>query len=137
MQNHYLLSDDVFETQFEDCSLNPKLFSHEAHIRLAWIHIKKYGVDRAITNINSQLLNFVVSVRARDKYNKTVTVAAVKTVYHFMLKSNTDNFKSFILEFPRLNKNFKALLNSHYSMDLFNYEAAKKQYIEPDVLPYD
>ncbi len=137
MQNHYLLNDDAFETQFENCSLNPKLFSHVAHLRLAWIHIKKYGVEMAIMNIDNQLLKFIESLDARDKYNKTVTVAAVNTVYHFMLKSNADNFKSFILEFPRLNKNFKALLNCHYSMDLFNYEAAKKQYIEPDVLPYD
>jgi hypothetical protein len=137
MQNHYLLNDDEFETQFEDCSLNPKLFSHEAHIRLAWIHIKKYGVVRAIQNIDNQLLKFVESLNARDKYNKTVTVAAVKTVYHFMLKSNADNFKKFILEFPRLNKNFKGLLDSHYSMDLFNYGVAKKQYIKPDLLPYD
>jgi hypothetical protein len=137
MHDHNQLNDDAFETQFKNCSLNPKLFSHEAHIRLAWIHIKKYGVDKAITNIDNQLLRYVESLNARDKYNKTVTIAAVKTVYHFILKSNTDNFKNFILEFPRLNKNFKDLLDSHYSMDLFNYEVAKNQYIAPDLLQYD
>lgn len=137
MQDHYQLNNDTFETQFKNCSLNSKLFSHEAHIRLAWIHIKKYGVDKAIENIDNQLLKFVESVNARDKYNKTLTVAAVKTVHHFILKSNTDNFKSFILEYPRLNKNFKDLLNSHYSKDLFNSKAGKNQYIEPDLLPYD
>jgi hypothetical protein len=40
---HFSLTDIEFENQFENGTLKPELFSHEAHVRLAWIHIKKYG----------------------------------------------------------------------------------------------
>ena len=137
MQDHYKLNDVEFVRQFKNGSLDPKLFSHEAHIRLAWIHINNYGIDIAIENIDEQLLKYTTSLGAKDKYNKTVTVAAVRAVYHFFLKSKSDNFKNFILEFPRLRDNFKDLLDSHYGFDIFKSEVAKKEYLEPDLLPFD
>lgn len=50
METHFALSDDDFEKAFEASILDPKIFSHEGHIRLVWIHIKKYGALRAIEN---------------------------------------------------------------------------------------
>ena len=137
MDNHYTLTDAEFELQFGTASLDPNLFSHEAHLRLAWIHIRKYGVERAIKNICSQLQDFTISVGARDKYNKTVTIAAIRAVYHFMLRSNTDNFLDFIAENQRLKTSFKALLASHYVTDIFKSEQAKQAYLEPELLPFD
>ena len=137
MENHFQLTDSEFANRFENGSLNPKLFSHEAHIRLAWIHIKNYGLDKAIENVDSQLINYTTGLGAGDKYHKTVTVAAVRSVYHFFLKSESDNFKDFIVEFPRLRDNFKDLLDSHYGFDIFKSEAANKEYFDPDLLPFD
>lgn len=137
MEKHYQLTDAEFKKQFANCTLDPEIFSHEAHLRLAWIHLDQYGIDQAIQNICLQLLNFVDSLGARDKYNKTVTIAAIRAVYHFMLKSETTNFKDFILENPRLKHNFMELLSFHYKTDIFNSERAKKAYLEPDLLPFD
>jgi len=137
MKIHYDLMDDEFEQQFELCALNPELFSHEAHLRLAWIHITKYGIEKALDNIQSQLMKYVEHVGARDKYNKTVTIAAVKAVYNFVLKSGSDNFQDFIAESPRLKHNFKGLMDSHYAADIFTSEKAKKEYLSPDLLPFD
>ena len=43
IEKHYQLSDEEFEQQFQNCLLSPVLFTHEAHLRLAFIHILKYG----------------------------------------------------------------------------------------------
>lgn len=137
MINHFELTDLEFEVQFESCSLNPVLFSHEAHIRLAWIHINNYGVEQALLNIQKQLLSFVAHVGAPNKYNTTLTIAAIKAVYHFTLKSTSNNFKDFIQEFPRLKNNFKALMDAHYGFDIFSSEHAKTAYLEPDLVPFD
>jgi len=32
-------------------------FSHEAHLRLARIHITRYGIEKAVDNITRQLLS--------------------------------------------------------------------------------
>lgn len=134
---HFQLTDAEFENQFERGTLAPALFSHEAHLRLAWIHLSKYGEAQAIKNIHRQLLQFVVLVGARDKYNYTLTVAAIRIVNHFMKKSQSDNFQKFVEEFPQLKYNFKELLAKHYRIGTFTSEKARSEFVEPDLLPFD
>ena len=136
MDSHLELSDECFEEQFQNCTLDPALFNHEAHLRLAWIHVRKYGAEKAIENITSQLFSFVVSVGAMQKYNKTITIAAIRAVNHFINKSDADNFADFIQDCPRLKYNFKELMSYHYRVDIFKSELAKSQYLEPDLLPF-
>jgi hypothetical protein len=136
MEAHFELGDYVFEQQFRACTLNPALFNHEAHLRLAWIHIKKYGVDKAIENICQQLTTFVGLLGASDKYNKTLTIAAIRAVNHFINKADIDNFQDFIQTFPRLKFNFKELMAFHYLADIYTLETAKKEYLQPDLLPF-
>ena len=137
MKNHFILNDSEFEKAFESCSLDPSLFSHEAHVRLAWIHINKYGIDKAEKNIQKQLQKFVLHVGAKDKYHKTITIVAIKAVNHFIKQSNTDSFINFIEEFQQLKTNFKTLINSHYSIDVFNSEFAKVNFLKPDLIPFN
>lgn len=137
MTTHLDLSDAQLLAQLENCSLEPALFNHEAHLRLAWIHLKHHDIDDAIAKVCKQLERYVDSLGARDKYNTTLTVAATRTVYHFMLKSNSHTFPEFMLEFPRLKSNFKDLLFTHYGFNIFSSERAKAEYLEPDLVPFD
>ncbi len=137
MEKHFEFTDADFVQQFISCELDPTVFSHEAHLRLAWINIDQHGIEKAIESIQTQLKKFVEFVGATDKYNKTLTIASMKAVYHFMLKSKADNFKDFIIEFPQLKNNFKGLISTHYSFDVFNLEEAKAEYLEPDLMPFD
>ncbi|QMW04252.1 hypothetical protein [Spirosoma foliorum] len=136
MESHYALNDDQFAQQFELCQLNPALFSHEAHLRLAWIHVTRYGVEQAIENICTQLVRFVDSLGARDKYNQTLTVAAIRAVNHFVNKSDCTNFQDFIEQLPRLKYNFKELIACHYQLDIYTSDLARTTYVEPDLLPF-
>lgn len=137
MERHFTLTDIELEKQFQSCSLDPAIFTHEAHLRLAWLYINKYGADKAIDNICCQLQNFVDSLGLKNKYNETVTIAAVKAIYHFMLKSKTDNFRDFITENSRLKYSFKELMAFHYQTDIFNSPTAKEMYLMPELLPFD
>lgn len=137
IEHHSQLTNTEFENRFQNCELSPKLFSHEAHLRLAWIHINQYGAAKAIQNITNQIKNYVKHLDAEDKYNETLTVAAIKVVEHFMNKSQSDNFQDFIIEYPRLKNNFKTLIDAHYGFDIFNSKKAKQKYLEPDLLPFD
>ena len=137
MENHFSLSDEDFARQFASLELNPALFSHEAHLRLAWIHVTQHGVDQAIANVTSQIKAFATHHGDGGKYHTTVTVAAVRAVYHFVLKSGSDSFQDFISEFPQLKEEFKRLLDSHYSINIFKSTEARQQYLEPDLAPFD
>jgi hypothetical protein len=48
MEDHFKLSDSEFEKKFESCEFDHSMFNHEAHLRLAWIHIHNYGIEKAL-----------------------------------------------------------------------------------------
>jgi hypothetical protein len=137
MEKHVELTDEQFEQQFQEATLDAHLFTHEAHVRLAWIHVKKYGIEQAIQNVTTQLRAYVETLGATDKYNETLTVAAVKAVYHFYLRTEHVSFQDFILKNKRLKENFRELMNAHYSTDIFRSEAAQKHFLAPELLPFD
>jgi hypothetical protein len=136
MNSHFDLTDSAFEQQFKSCTLDPALFNHEAHLRLAWIHIRQYGVEQAIENICTQLIAYTSHLGASDKFNKTLTIAAIRAVYHFMQKTTAVTFDDFIRQFPRLKTNFRDLIAAHYAQNIFKSEMAKREYLEPDLLPF-
>lgn len=131
------LSDNEFIDQFSNCRLNPEIFNHEAHLRLAYIHLKNDGLQKSMETISNQLRQFTKYHGAEDKYNATLTIAAIKAVHHFMKKSDSQNFIDFIVEFPRLKYNFRDLMNAHYGFDIFKSKQAKRRFLEPDLLPFD
>ena len=137
MKSHRQYSDADFLTQFEAGSFPSSLFSHEAHLRLAYLHIKTYGIDRAVDVVGRQIFHYVERLGAEDKFHKTLTVAATRAVYHFMLRTSAHDFEGLLSEFPRLTSDFKALIETHYGFDILSSTQAKTQYVEPDLLPFD
>ncbi|WP_405207621.1 hypothetical protein [Aquimarina sp. LLG6339-5] len=136
METHFDLNDLEFIRLFKEGTLNPSLFNHEAHLRLAWIHITFSDADTARKKISNHIVSYVTKLNATDKFNKTLTIAAVNIVNHYIQKSQSNNFKEFITEFPGLKNNFKELVNAHYSFDIFNSKEAKMNYLPPDLLPF-
>lgn len=136
MEAHHQLTNAEFEQQFATCQLDSSLFSHEAHLRLAWIHIQQYGQQQAEINIQKQLQDFVASLGATDKYHATLTVAAVRIVGHFIKNSSAETFSQFMEEYPRLKTAFKGLVEQHYSFDIFSSDAARSSFVEPDLVAF-
>ncbi len=135
--HHSQFSDSEFIEAFESASLDPKLFNHEAHLRLAWIYIQNHGEQKAIEKTCTGIKDFDIIYGKGDKFHTTITVAAVKVVHHFMKKSESKSFADFIEEFPRLKVAFKELLDQHYGFNIFSSDEAKTNYIVPDILPFD
>lgn len=136
-QKHFTLSDDDFIAQFETLELPENWFTHEAHLRLAYILLKRHGVQQSIKQMCAQIKQFDHHFGDGTKYHHTITIAAIKTVNHFMCKSVTHSFKELLLEFPQLRNNFIGLLKSHYSPKILESNKSRVSYIEPDLLPYD
>ncbi|MGV3596530.1 MAG: hypothetical protein ACO1PI_01610 [Bacteroidota bacterium] len=137
MEAHHKLSDYELEVQFGLCTLPKALFTHETHLRLAWIHIIKYGMNNAIINLCAQIKNYARSLGYAEKFNQTLTVAAVKTVNHFIQKSVSNTFQEFITEFPQLKNGFKSLLNEHYGFDIIHPEKEQIEYLQANLLAFE
>lgn len=150
MEHHRTLSDRAFLEQFANQTLPPEWFSHEAHLRLAFLHIRNRGVEKAIDTVRTQLKAYVAHLGATDKYHETLTVAAVRAVYHFMRRegmtlpdsrlpdqSTLEDFLTLLHRHPRLRTSFRDLMFAHYRTDIFSSAFAKKEYLEPELLPFD
>jgi hypothetical protein len=137
MEDHRHLTDTEFMRLFAHAELEAGLFTHEAHLRLAWLKIRDHGIEEAVDIIRDQLKNFVAAVGAQNKYHETLTVAAVRAVHHFMRRADHKSFDEFIRDTPELKTRFKELIASHYSIDIFDSEQARKTLIEPDVTHFD
>ena len=136
MEDHFGYSDERLEQLFSSSQLQPKHFTHEAHLRLAWIHITKYGRRKAVDELTKQIRTYATSLDAAHKYHHTITVAAINVVNHFICRSSSDDFVALVAEFPRIKSHFRELLLTHYSSDLIFSDSAKSQYVEPYLLPF-
>ena len=130
------ISDEEFEQQFKSCEFDPHQFSHRAHLRLAYVHIRKYGLEEAIRNLCLQIAIYDRTHDEGIKYHETITIVAARIMDHFMNKQTSEGFDALLEEFPALEKDFMGLINQHYSINLFTHPTAKIEYLEPDLRPF-
>lgn len=136
MERHWKISDAEFENKFSTSSFRPLWFTHEAHLRLAWIYITKYGSEIAFEKYSTQLQEFAKKYNADGKYNATVTFASIQIMNHFINESDAYDFQDFMNEFPQLKTNFKQVIQKHYSGDVFTSKEAKQNILQPDLVPF-
>lgn len=110
-EKHQLLTDKQFEQKFEDCTLAPALVTYEAHLRLAYIHVKKHGLKNAVVTLYKQLNAFDTKFgNIIIVINKTTIKLFVKLIYDFIKRAKATSFKELLFEFPDIKTHFKSLL---------------------------
>lgn len=103
---------------FENGTLNPAHYTHEVMLRIAWILIQKYGT-KVGTEKNCELkAAYFKNVLKSDKFNRTLTIAYSEILNHFMEQSQSEDFDTLLLEYPRLRYNFKKLVKTHYGYNI-------------------
>lgn len=137
IKSHHQLSDEEFIVAFESCQLAPALFSHEAHLRLAWLYLQQaQDLQEASHRLTGAIRAYVAHLGAEDKYHETLTVAALQVMRHFMQKTAPGSFIHLIRQYPRLLTHFKDLLAQHYSAMQLHSAQARVSYQQPDLLPF-
>ncbi len=135
-QAHFLLSDHEFVDQFENLQLNPSYFTHLAHMRIAWLYIKDFGVERASFALCDRIKSFDRKFGTGGKFNKTVTIAFVHLINERQQLGIYRNFESFLEANESLVSDYRDLISKHYSFDPFSSEKAKLEYMLPDKIPF-
>ena len=133
MEKHKRFSDEVYEQKFREGKFPPLYFSHEAHLRLAYIHLEKYGLEQSIENMCTQIYDFAIKYDATTKFNATVTYASLQIMYHYMNNGESSNFSELMEELPHLLIDFKGEIHKHYSWDVFRSPEAKAKIHHPDL----
>lgn len=133
---HTNSNDQEFMDMIEDCSMDPEVFGHEAHVRFAYLHIQKYGVDQACINLCRQIKDFDDTYGNGMIFHVTMTTAAVRIINGLMDKSKGMGFTAFLDENPIVLSDFKSLISQHYSKSILQDHRSRVSLMEPDLASF-
>jgi len=111
-------------SRFENCEYALDEFDHHEHLRVAWTYLRLVGFDAALARMRQGLLRFSAYHNAMG-YNETITVFWMRVL---MTHCEADPAEV-IQNIP------KEILFRHFSRECVMSEQARRQWIEPDLLP--
>jgi len=129
--NHKELSDDAFLHQLEEGTIDPALFNHEAHIRMAWLYLTRTELEPALASIIKIIRQLDNQYANGKKYHHTITMCFSLIIALQTRQNKFENWQAFIHEHPSL-ANPKALLAEFYHEATLYSDQAKKRFVPPD-----
>ena len=110
-------------------------FRHRQHIHLAFLAVRRYGMPEATTRVCAWIQRISAYERAPQKYHHTVSRAWVEIVAHHLdADPGCADFGTFAARHPALLD--KRLLTRHYRSSTLAAAAARRSWVEPDLLPF-
>jgi hypothetical protein len=122
------LSDEEFISAFEACRV-PEGLPHLAHVRLAWLSIRRLGTTEAVERVVTGIHRFALADGAIEKFHETMTRAWVYLIADAMRQNPAGDFDAFIRGCPDLLD--KDLLVRHYRP--LTLERGRSGWIPPDL----
>ena len=132
----YRTDQDVREVaeRFESCSYALHEFTHARHITVAVLYLYDFGLEAAMTKMRESLHRFSAH-HGKMGYNETITRFWLVLVRHYLQASRQQ--KSLAVLANEAVERFadKNLLFRHYTRQRALVDEAKRDWVEPDLLP--
>ncbi|WKE65176.1 hypothetical protein PVT67_16155 [Gallaecimonas kandeliae] len=126
------MTDNDFLAAFEAGTLPGEAFDHRAHLRLAWLYLRRLPQAQAEAAVCAGIQGFAERLGAADKFHLTLTMALVRLVAAAPL---APSFEAFLAGSPALLADAKGLLAQHYSAELLASLDARHAFLGPDLAP--
>jgi hypothetical protein len=127
------MDDDAFLEAFEGGTPQRQGFGHRDHLRMAWLYIRRYGPDQAVSRAETGLRALATAHGHPERYSATRTAVWVALVAHHLAEAPELSFEEFLERFPRLLDG--RLLDAHYSPGLLASAGSRTRWVEPDRRP--
>jgi len=127
------MSDDEFLAAFDSCTLPKPLWTHEAHVRLAWICLNRMPFAAAREHVRAGIRKYNESLGNTTGYHDTVTVAFVRIIA--WKRTPGESFADFRLRHPDVFSKDQPVLRHFYSKARLDSATARSAFVEPDLRP--
>jgi hypothetical protein len=127
------MTDDEFLAAFDACTLSKPLWTHEAHVRLAWICLGRMPFAAARDHARAGIRKYNESLGNTTGYHDTVTVAFVRIIAARRRPGET--FAEFREANPDVFSKDEPILLSYYSKPRLDSAAARARFVESDLRP--
>ncbi len=127
-------TDEAFRKAFESLRIPDEVFHHREHIRLAWIYSRHFPQEQGLSLMAQGIQAFAKHHGAASKYHHTITVAWMRLVRHAVRQAPEESdFNAFAAAHVHLFS--PRLLECYYSKARIQSDAARNNWIEPDLRP--
>jgi hypothetical protein len=132
---HLKLSDTEFLDAFTQCTLPAKLWSHTAHVRLAWLRLAEHPYEDALISVRRGIQSYNEAVLHKENaYHETITVAFMRLVAHAK-HAGVDSLSALESTHPALFDRQLSAVLVHYTRDRLMSNEARARFVEPDLVP--
>jgi hypothetical protein len=125
------MTDDDFLARVIDCSLEARHFNHLGHVRLAWLHLRRYPLEQAVALTCARIAHYATHLGAPDKFHYTVTATLVRLLHPHRELAWDD----FLAANAALLADARACVERHYSPAALATPQARSAWVAPDRLP--
>jgi len=126
-------ADEAFVAAFHAHQLSNQGFHHRDHLRLAWVQIRRLGLDEASEVVTTGIRRFAAHHGGIERYNDTMTRFWLRLVNLGISRHPELTFDELLAAEPHLLD--KNLPFRHWSLERMNRDDAKQQWVEPDLHP--
>ena len=124
-------ADEEFFAAFEAGKIANQDFHHRDHLRLAWIQIRRLGVERASDTVAGAIRRFAAHHGHAGRYHETMTRFWVRVVAMGIGRHPTLPFDDLLAAEPHLLD--KTLPFNHWSRERMASDEARRRWMEPDI----
>ena len=127
------MSDDPFVGALHDAGVAPDRFGHRDHVRVAWLLLSRHGPAAGSDAFVFGLRRFAAAHGVAERYHETLTQFWLHVVAHAIAeRPELEDPDTFVAAFPLLLD--KSLPERHWSRDVLWSDAARRAFVEPDLL---
>ncbi|SRR5581483_2834994 len=132
------MDDDALLKAFETCAFPFDQWHHDAHIKIAYLYLRRHPLDQAIAKIRAGIKAYNAANQVPEGpdrgYHETMTQAWVRLVHLALCEYGpAETAEKFFEQHPELSQ--KKVLRLFYSRDRFMSPQAKAGFVEPDLAP--
>jgi hypothetical protein len=80
------MTDDEFLHALENCELPAAEFGHAAHVRAAYLYLRKAGLDEALDAIRCSLRRYVAHLGKPDRYDEAMTKTYLELIHRRLVE---------------------------------------------------
>jgi hypothetical protein len=128
--------DTIFLAAFEQQTLTRADWTHEAHVRMAWLLSRREPTrEAALAKMCAGIRALNRALGTPDKlYHETVTRAFGSIVYARATRPGAEpDWPSFKAAFPDLFDPAKPILHRYYRVETLQSDTARLGYVPPDI----
>lgn len=109
---HRDIEDLDFVSGFKALTIDAELFTHEAHLRICYLYIMRYGIDAATEELCLDISRFDEAFGDGKKYDEVLTRRAISLMYMLIREHWPSNFSDLLDTSPDLLLDFKGMLEA-------------------------